>query len=121
MVGESTVTGSLSARLLIILYGLGIVAIGAYPIQREHGGILNYLSSQSSAFASEGLSELKKSGLADRLRRRRATRSGVDQPEVQTLTLPGASLKVQKRAPAKEMDKLTKQDRAALENLIDGL
>lgn len=85
-------------RLLIILYGLGIVAIGSYPIQREHGSVMAFVKKQTTAFAnsSDILSRIK--------------------PK---LTLPAAS--DGSAAEKKSRDHLTERDRTELNRLIGDL
>ena len=51
MADESS-PGGLGARLLVILYSIGLVSIGAYDIQRKHGNIVQYLTKESTVFAS---------------------------------------------------------------------
>ena len=44
-------SGGFWKGLLIMLFAFGIVCIGAYPIHKEYGGIFEFLSQKSSAFA----------------------------------------------------------------------
>ena len=41
-------SGTLTSRLLVILYAIAIVAIGSYPIQREYGSVYNYIKKKTS-------------------------------------------------------------------------
>ncbi len=105
---------SIWLRLLIIAYALGIVAIGAYPIQRDYGGIVEFLRGESALLASE-------------LRNRRA---GVEDNEVERIRIRSLNAPQGEVAPPSaagrgakgdELDKLTTQDRAQLNKLIEGL
>lgn len=107
--------GGFWARVLIIAYGLGIVALGSYPFQRQYGGVVNYLKQQSLALAGEG-------------RRPAAMQSPryglISEPPIRALTLPEdveQQVRRSKRLPMNQSDYLTREDRAELNRVMDGL
>lgn len=119
---SSETEGGLFARLLIILYALGLVAIGAQPIQKEYGSFTEFLRQKSQAVAGQWRGSE---------RRDEQKNSKPDQATLRTQTLPTESRKTPgvsreegqsgastKNAPA---DNLTEKDRKALNQLINGL
>lgn len=100
--------GSFWLRLIIIVYALGIIAIGAYPIQKKYGGIWGYIHKQSNAFANQDLFHGE-------------SVNSLNEPVVKTFTLPNSkAVESEKPASAKAVDQLTPQDRKQLNKLIDG-
>lgn len=100
--------GNIWFRLLIIVYALGIIAIGAYPIQKRYGGIWGYIHKQSNAFANQDLFHGGGGSI-------------LDEPVVKTFTLPNnRGLPAEKSSGSKVADQLTPQDRKQLNKLIDG-
>ncbi len=96
------------ARLLIILYALGVVIVGAYQIQHKHGGIFKYLSRESTAFAGSLIR--KKDGVLNTLRVEEPVSSGLEEPHSN-----------EEKPPVKSLDKLTPVDRRQLDKLINNL
>ena len=45
--------GTLGLRIIIILFALGVVAIGIHPIQEEHGSLVEYITRNSKVLAKE--------------------------------------------------------------------
>lgn len=94
-------------RLLIILYGSGIVALGLHPIQEKHGSIFNFIAKDSFVDAAE---RTKASILnsATAVHSESAPKEAEDHPAV---------------APRgeKRVDALSNDDRKQLNNLIEGL
>ncbi|MCC6933792.1 MAG: hypothetical protein IT292_11185 [Deltaproteobacteria bacterium] len=106
--------GSWGGRLLIMLFGFCIVAIGAQPIQKEYGSFVNFLRAQSKAFAKEskgGKSEKHDKG----------------NNILKSFTLPSVTVKTQDEAKvvtaekSKQLDHIDAVDRKGLDNLINGM
>lgn len=95
----------IGARILIILYGAALVALGMYPIQREYGSMSAFLKRQFAAVMPNGsLEDLKvKRPLPTGAEKRKlkAARARLIDPDDQ-----------------KEMDRLTQSDRLQLDNLL---
>lgn len=92
---------SLGTRLLIMLYGLGIVLIGAYPIQREYGGVFTFLRKKVVSHSQQTESLVRsRAKLADPV---------------------SAASGEQSKGKGKDLDHLTKKDKTALNGLIQGL
>ena len=69
--------GSLGARLLVIAYGVALVAIGAYPIQQEYGGVFEFLSQKSTEyFGDSPLEKLRRPSSGDTRARLRPSSRG---------------------------------------------
>jgi len=49
--GNNKKDGGLFERFLIMMFGLAIVLLGAYPLSREYGGIRKYLASKGDQLA----------------------------------------------------------------------
>ena len=100
--------GSVGARILIIVYGAALVAIGLYPIRREYGSFSRFLKVQTGGLVSDVNLE--------KLRVKRPMPSGAEQRE----------LKSKREAYAREskeqqLDRLTKDDKTQLESLLGKL
>ena len=114
--GDTSSHGHLGVRLLIILYALGIVAIGAYPIQKQYGGIVEFLKQQTF-----GLSQAK----IPYVRARMGTGGGVlkslDLPSRDLPDIREGTVETGRAGRAERVDEITGKDRKALNKLIDGL
>ena len=124
MAEQKQSSGSSGARLLIIIYGLALVAIGAHPIQKEYGGIVEYFSRKTRAFAGT-LGSIK-----------RPSRNHVDPPQstvvsIQSNSKPTTTLRSfdtgnfdrgeGQSSKKQELDKLNEHERKSLNKLLDGL
>ncbi|HMO17537.1 MAG TPA: hypothetical protein PKA63_08470 [Oligoflexia bacterium] len=49
--GKKSSEGGLFERFLIILFGIAIVMLGAYPLTREYGGVRKYLTVKGDQIA----------------------------------------------------------------------
>lgn len=100
--------GKLGARLLIILYALGIVIVGAYPLQREYGGVWEFISKEYES-------------LTEKYSVHRRSRARLNEPEVKRLSWPDAQTSDRSITKDKDLDRLTKKDRSELNDLIKDL
>lgn len=100
----------MGARLLIILYALGIVIIGAHPIQQEYGSVMAYIKKEYASFMQEHSVQKK-------------SRARLNHPQ-KSFNWFGAFSAKEDHPPVekhKDLDKLTSKDRNELNNLLDDL
>jgi hypothetical protein len=135
----------LGKRLIVILYAAGIVAIGAYPIQREFGSVYNFLDiklrqyantgllgeTTASSKAGRGLSQFFRSG-ADTFtgktgagksvkgktspEKTQSGRARLSDPEIKRLRVGSGT--AARNALESDMDHIDSSDKAALDKLI---
>jgi hypothetical protein len=117
-------------RLLVILYAAGIVAIGAYPIQREFGSVYNFLDIKIRQYANTSLPDeigsLREKGVGisqffrgseDKSQSSsKTTRARLSEPEVKRLKL--GSGRPRDAAQESDLDEIDARDKEALDNLI---
>lgn len=111
---EAKAKGSFWARLLIILYGLGIVAIGAHPLQKQYGGVFAFLERESAAFA----------GVFQQSETQRAGRGLLEEPPITrslNASQQGLTTDSKLESPNRPIDGLTTTDRKQLDKLINNL
>lgn len=106
-------SGSLGARLLIIIYAASLVAIGAYPIRREYGSVVNFLRKEAA--------ELRQSSSVSKWAKFNWTRARLAEPKDSKIVIGGDNVPEKTTAPKKDLDKLTHSDRKQLDDLLSTL
>ena len=96
---------SFFSRLMIILFGLGLVIIGLQPIQRRYGSVTKFIQEESKAFATDFSFPRR--------------RDRIDLPQSQTLRL--GEKRSENSKIGKNHDRLTGQDRKDLNELLNSL
>ena len=105
--------GPWAGRILIMVFGFCIVAIGAQPIQKKYGSFLNFLKSQSRAQAKEASGH--KAGEASKNSR---VLKSFTLPNLGKKAAPNEA-KVETTNKSKNLDKLEANDRKQLDNLLN--
>jgi hypothetical protein len=108
MAKKSEHQAGIFARLIIIAYALGIVAIGVYSIRQQHGSVINYLSKQSSA-------------LADNYRINKNSSKNIDEPVPRVIKPPLSRDTKSSNNNKNNYDHITPTDRKQLNNLLEKL
>lgn len=107
--------GGLFGRFLIILFGLGVVLLGAYPLTREYGGVSNYVSIKADQF-NDFIGSID-SGLSGGGERNKRARLSPERTKTKANSLPPAkTLEVGSGEP---MGKVSKDERKKLDDLIN--
>ena len=103
---------SLGTRLLIMLYGLGIVLIGAYPIVQEYGSVFTFLKKKVVSYSQQTESQARsRAKLADPVSAAAGGSAAAER----------SASSEQSKGKVKDLDHLTKKDKTALNGLIQGL
>jgi len=98
----------LFSRLIVILFALAMVVLGSETLQKEYGGVMNYLKVQSRALASQV----------------RKVPSELEEAPITTLDVAPAGKRIGVETPAAakpKLDGLGDQDRQQLDQLLNGL
>lgn len=101
---------SLFERFVIMLMGLGVLLVGAYPLTRQHGGVFKYLKSKG----------LEVGGIESYLDNA-SKRARLKYKEIKDESHKVESTKVQhsKKVPEKSLDSISGDDREDLNKLLD--
>ncbi len=116
---------NIGARVLIMLYAAAIVAIGAHPFEKRHGGLFSYLKKESASL-------VKRDWLPENLLdgKKRFELGDIKMPKRAQLGRGGKTGEIGFRTEArkgesgkssKELDRLSKSDRSELGSLIDAV
>jgi len=106
--------GGLFGRFLIILFGLGVVLLGAYPLTREYGGVSNYVSIKADQLNDFiGSIDTSSAGREGSKRAQLSTESS----KSRSSGLPPA--KTQELGRGEPMGKVSKDERKKLDDLIN--
>jgi hypothetical protein len=114
ILAKKAANGTLFERFMIIIFGSAIVLLGAYPLSREYGGVMNYVSHTltrlSSYIDSSEVSSSSKRGRLDAPRTddTRKTRSETSSIRKDT-------------SNSKPLDDLSTDDRRELDSLIQSV
>ena len=106
---------TLGKRLLIIAFGMSIVAIGLQPIKRHYGGFMAGLRNRTEALAAP-LAEIRK--LRDASAPVAGTAPVTKKLEIKAVDAPQVLDDKKRREKA---DEITKEDRKQLSKLLDDL
>lgn len=104
-------SGSIGARLLIMIYGAAIVAIGAYPIKQEYGSVEEFFKREMPGwFSKESLEKLRVQR-PEETEDKKTARARLETPRIVT----------EDKAAQEDLDTIEKNDRKQLSDLLNFL